>query len=113
MPQAILAPKYRSLETLLQRLAKPIAAGRLAVAPRWRDDERAIGFYKPDEPELAAYVFTHGQAQGRYGVQLEYPPLDARDAGEVPTSTEDIGLDHLLDLLDMHFGLFGPFGGDR
>jgi hypothetical protein len=110
----VLAPsKYRTLATLLQQLARPIATGRLAVAQRWRDDERAVGFYKPGEPELAAYVFTHGQALGRYGVHLEYPALDANDASNAPTVAEDIGLEHLLDLLDMHFGLYGPFGTER
>lgn len=99
--------KYRSLETLLLRLAAPIETRRLAISQRWRDDECAVGFYKPGEETLAAYVYIHGQPQGRYGVHLEYPELDDNAAAGVPTVAEDIGLGHLVDLLDMHFGLFG------
>lgn len=97
--------KYRSLDTLLQRLAASLRHGHLAIADRWRDDERALGLYKPGEPQLAAYVFTHGQPPGYYGVHLEYPDLIDNDVGNVPVVCEDIRLDRLLDLLALHFGL--------
>ena len=97
--------KYRSLETLLQRLSAPLGDGSLAVSAGWRDDEQALGLHKPGEPQLAAYVYTHGQPAGYYGVNLEYPDLSDNDVGNVPVVCEDIGLERLLDLLAMHFGL--------
>jgi hypothetical protein len=105
--------KYRTLEIVLERLFMPLAAQRLAITERWREDERAIGFFKPGEPELSAYVTTHGQPLGRYSVHLEYPPLDENDRGNTPTVAENVDIDHLIDLLDMHFGLFAPFGGTQ
>jgi hypothetical protein len=100
--------KYRRLETLLQRLADPLRAGQLAIGHGWRDDEQAIGFYKPEEPQLASYIFTHGQPAGCYGIHLEYPDLDDNDSGNVPLVCEHVNLERLLDLLTMHFGLNDP-----
>lgn len=100
--------KYRSIDLLMQRLAGAIAARQLAVAQRWLEDEQAIGFYKPDAPELSAYVSTHGQPPGYYDVELEYPPLDDNDVGNVPTKADDVQLDELVGLLAMHFELDDP-----
>ncbi len=103
--KAIVMNKYRSIDLLLQRLAGAIAAGQVAVAQRWREDEQAVGFYKPGEPGLSAYVSTHGQPPGYYDVDLEYPDLVDNDVGNVPTNCGDIRLERVLDLLTMHFGL--------
>ena len=93
--------KYRSIETLLQRLAGLLTTGQLAVAEGWRDDEQVVGFIKPDEPRLTAFVFTHGQLSGRYGIHLEYP--DASMAGFMTTTAEDVSLERLYSLLETHF----------
>lgn len=97
--------KYRSIDRLLQYLARSIARGDIAVTDRWLDDEQAIGFYKPAAPELSAYVSIHGQPPGQYDVDLEYPALDDNDVGNIPTRSENIGIEHLIDLLVMHFDL--------
>jgi hypothetical protein len=103
---ALALNKYRRLETLLQRLARVIQTGQLAIGHGWRDDEQAIGFYKPEEPQLASYIFTHGQPEGCYGIHLEYPDLGDNDRGNVPLVCENVRLERLLDLLTMHFGLY-------
>jgi hypothetical protein len=97
--------KYRSIDTLLERLHRAIADGQLCVSSRWQEDEQAVGFYKPGEPELSAYVSTHGQPPGWYDVDLEYPALDDNDVGNIPTKSESIKIEHLIDLLVMHFDL--------
>jgi hypothetical protein len=97
--------KYRSIDLLLQRLARAIAEGQIAVADRWLDDEEAIGFYKPGAPELAAYVATHGQPPGWYDVELEFPELDDNRIGNAPTTCDDVTLNDVLGLLAVHFDL--------
>jgi hypothetical protein len=97
--------KYRALETLPQRLADPIDARQLAIGHGWRDDEQAISVYKPEEPQLASYIFAHGQPAGCYGIHLEYPDLGDNDRGNAPLVCEHAKLERLLDLLKMHFGL--------
>jgi len=96
--------KYRSLEVLLQQLTSPLDAGQVAIAGAWRNDEQALGLVKPDAPGLAAYVFTHGQSPGRYGVHLDYPATEALP-GTVFLANEDLGLNALFDLLVTHFDL--------
>jgi hypothetical protein len=98
--------KYRSIASLLNRLDGPIAARQLAIGQGWRDDEQAIGFYKPEEPQLASYIYTHGQPPGCYGIHLEYPDLGNNDRGNAPLVCENVKLERLLDLLSMHFGLY-------
>jgi hypothetical protein len=97
--------KYRSLDLLLQRLQRPIAAGQVAVADRWRDDEQSVGLYKPGAPELAARVSTHGQPPGYYDVELEYPDLEDNRVADAVTACEDIRLTDALALLALHFDL--------
>jgi hypothetical protein len=97
--------KYRSLDLLLQRLARSIAAGHLAVADNWQDDEEAVGFYKPGEPELSAYVATHGQPPGWYDVELTFPELEDNRLASAPTTCEDASLNDVLGLLAVHFDL--------
>lgn len=95
--------KYRSLETLLQTLAEPLAGGQLAIAGAWRNDEQSLGLVKPGEPGLSAYVFIHGQSPARYGVHLDYP-VDG-SLGAAVSSVEEISLKSLCELLVTHFDL--------
>lgn len=97
--------KYRSLDLLLQRLQRAIAAGHIAVADNWQDDEEAVGFYKPGAPELSAYVSTHGQPPGWYDVELEYPDLEDNRLADAPTTCDDVKLNDVLGLLVVHFDL--------
>ena len=97
--------KYRSIEILLQHLARAIAEGRVAIADRWLDDEEAVAFYKPGEPELAAGVTTHGQPPGWYDVELEFPELEDNRLASAPTTAEDVKLADVLALLAVHFDL--------
>ena len=97
--------KYRSIEILLHHLARAITAGQVAIADRWLDDEEAVGFYKPGEPELAASVTTHGQPPGWYDVELDFPELEDNRLASAPTAAEDIQLTDVLGLLAVHFDL--------
>ena len=97
--------KYRSLDLLLQRLQRSIAAGHVAVADSWLDDEEAIGFYKPGAPELSAYVSTHGQPPDWYDVELEFPDLEDNRFADAPTTSDDVKLNDVLGLLAVHFDL--------
>jgi hypothetical protein len=97
--------KYRSIELVLQYLQRAIADRQIAVAARWQDDEEAIGFYKPGEPELAASITTHGQPPGWYDVELEFPDLEDNRLANAPTTAEDVKLADVLGLLAVHFDL--------
>lgn len=95
--------KYRSLEVLLLVLADAFAGEKLAISSSWRNDEQSLGLLKPDQPGLAAYVFTHGQSPDRYGVHLDYPTEPALGAASL--SAEDLTLKSLCETLVTHFEL--------
>ncbi len=97
--------KYRSIELLLQHLARAIAEGQVAVSDHWQGDEEAVGFYKPGDPELAAAVTTHGQPPGWYDVELEFPELEDNRLASAPTTARDVKINDVLGLLTVHFDL--------
>lgn len=101
------AVKDRSLLALIDALAELIETNRLAVSEGWEDNEQAVRFHQPGEPRLGAYVFIYGQAQGRYGVELDFPELADVATANVPLYQEDLSLERLLTVLRTHFNLPG------
>jgi len=97
--------KYRSLLRLLQALEPHIQAGRLRQSEGWRDNEQALGLELADAPSLSAYVFTYGQPDGRYGVELGYPDIAAATAAGTTLLHEALRLDSLIAVLGSHFEL--------
>jgi len=97
--------KYRSLEALLRMLQPHFDSGRLCQSEGWRDNEQALGLELADEPGLSAYVFTYGQQEGRYAVDLGYPDLAAATAAGATLLHEALRLDRLLAVLGSHFEL--------
>ena len=79
-----------------EAFAAPLAAGHLALSAQWRDNEEALDLVHSDAPRRAAFVFTYGQAPGRYGVDLAFPEFAHIAAAGVPLVQEDLGLDQLL-----------------
>lgn len=107
MPTTRQPVKYRSLLALLDTLAELIDDGRLAVSDGWHDNEQALRFHQPGEPKLGAYVFIYGQAQGHYGVELDFPEIADIATANVPLYREDLSLDQLLTVIRTHFNLPG------
>ena len=105
MSQSVLTPKHRSLTRLLDCLRPPIARGDVRVADGWRDDEQGLGLELPEEPRLSAFVYTYGQASGRYGIELSFPEASEAELAQVPLSQENIDLAHLISILGTHFDL--------
>lgn len=102
------APKFRSLSQLLVTLEPMLEVGLIALDARWRDNEEALGLLLPGEEGLSAFVFTYGQPQGKYAVELSYPDEgDAIASGE-PLIREELSQARLLGLLRTHFDLPEP-----
>lgn len=94
--------KDNAIRRLLLALADRFGPDAFALSKRWDGDAKAAGIFQPGEEAMLAYLFTHGQEAGKYGLHLEYPGADAS-----PQTAEDIGLEQLLALLETHFDL-GP-----
>lgn len=62
---------------------------------------RAIGIFKPYEPELSAYIFTFAQNTDKYGIDLYYPIAQHNIVGE----NENLSLEQLFSVFNIHFDL--------
>lgn len=91
--------KDRGIKRLLIQLQARLGPGTFALSPRRADVAEAVTLESPVEPGLAAFIFTYGQAEGRYGVHLAYPFPDPT----VPESVEDLTAARLVELLALHF----------
>ena len=102
------ATKCRSLAILLEAVAPHLASGHIAQNPRWDRDERSLGLYCTAEPQLWAYVFTHGQEPGRYAIELGFPAIQGDTAAGVPVTQERLSLAQVIEYLGMHLELPPP-----
>lgn len=91
--------KDRGIKRLLIQLQARLGPQAFELLPRRSDVAEAVTICKPGEPGLAAFIFTYGQGEDRYGVHLAYPFPDPA----VPESVEDLTAARLVELLAMHF----------
>ena len=69
--------------------------------PQNNDSEQnfqAIDIHLPDEPKLSAYVYTFGQTQGLYGIDLRYPITTNNIVGE----SENLSLEQTIGIITTH-----------
>ena len=74
----------------------------LDLADEWNSQELYLRDTAVDE--LGAYLYTYGQTEGRYGLQLHYP---TQLPGTAPpySPMEELSLDKTTELLCLHFEL--------
>lgn len=89
--------KDNAIRRVLLALAGRFGPDAFTLSRRWEKDAGAVGLFQPGEESVLAYIFTHGQETGKYGLHLEYPDNAATQM------VENIGLNHLMELLDAHF----------
>ena len=84
------------LKLLLLELVQRYGENVLAL----NDSEQnfqAIDIHLPDEPKLSAYVYTFGQTQGLYGIDLRYP-IATNNIGE----SENLNLEQAIGIIATH-----------
>ncbi|MGZ8163908.1 MAG: hypothetical protein ACXWTL_11645 [Methylobacter sp.] len=59
---------------------------------------QAIDLFTLDDPGLSAYIYTFGQARGRYGIDLKYSISAHNIVGE----NENLSLDQIIEILSIH-----------
>jgi len=99
-------PRIKSLLLLLSRQA---VHARWCIEPTAVTSADAVYLCHPDERDLRAYLHVHGQAPGRAGLYLEFPPVDGR--GAVYETYENLALPRLADRLAVHFGIGAGVAG--
>ncbi|MEI8208162.1 MAG: hypothetical protein WCG16_03075 [Methylococcales bacterium] len=59
---------------------------------------QAIDIHLPVEPKLSAYIYTFGQTQGLYGIDLRYPITTNNIVGE----NENLTLEQTIGIVTTH-----------
>ena len=97
--------KDNAIKCALIVLEDRFGPGSFALSGRWERDAKAIGLFLPGDEHLLAYIYTHGQSSGKYGLHLEYPGPDGNPAANLTEMCENIDLEHLIGLLAAHFNI--------
>ena len=59
---------------------------------------KAIDLCTLNDPTLSAYIYTFGQNEGRYGIDLRYPISVHNIVGE----NENLTLDQIIEIISTH-----------
>jgi hypothetical protein len=96
-------PKAAELRLVLLMLDQRVGISRLLL-DQMADHHQALHLSDAHIEGLNAYLFTYGQSEARYGLQLYYP---AQPVGAMPPydPMEELTLEQVVDLLSMHFEL--------
>ncbi len=97
--------KHESVKLMVLLLQQRLGDHALDLSPHQGLGTQAIRLASATEPSLTAYLFSYGQADGRYGVHLEYPQTDGPDIGSSQDVYENLSVDVLADMLRVHFGV--------
>ncbi len=96
--------KHVSIKKLLIIIDEEINLSHFDVELNSAPTPQAIRLIEADTPGLAAYIFSYGQSENHYGIDLEYPILEK---GQVvnPDSYEEKSIKQVIDLLKRHFNI--------
>lgn len=97
--------KHDSIKLLVLLLQQRLGADMFALSPYQGLGSRAIRLASADDPRITAYLFSYGQAEGRYGLHLEYPQASGPDLGSSLDVFENQAIDALVGMLQVHFGV--------
>ena len=95
--------KYRAIQQLVDVVGANLAEAGVVISENWRSDEQAVGFFLPAVPGLSAYVYTHGQKPGRFGINIDLPMPDGGPSNLVVTAAEGLPLASVVEMLLIHF----------
>lgn len=97
--------KHDSIRLLVLLLQDRLGADAMDLSPHQGLGSEAVRLASAGDPSLTAYLYSYGQAEGRYGVHLEFPQHDGPDISSSQDVYENLGIDVLADMLRVHFGV--------
>jgi len=95
--------KHKSLKLLLLRLDKQIGFKKISFARDEDDDYQTVMLVKPDQPDIRAYIYTHGQAENIYGIHLEYPWFIENEFNDSILVYENLTMQQVINSMVTHF----------
>ncbi|WP_334223704.1 hypothetical protein [Thiosocius teredinicola] len=100
--------KDESIKAVLLVLGDRLGIDHLQLSQRQDLDPRAVRLEKPGDPMICAYLYTYGQDEGRCGIHLEFPQFDESDISSSTDIHENVAINTLVDMLQVHFDLSDP-----
>jgi hypothetical protein len=91
--------KDTSIKHLLLLLAHQFEDGCYEIIDSSLDDQRAVRLANPAASAAQLYVFTYGQNEGCYGVDVEYPDLRENNYSDTIESHENVSFDSLVNII--------------
>lgn len=90
-------PRHPEIRHLLLLLTEQLGEQGFVIDTVTPVDARAIYLLHRDDAAVRAYLYTHAQQPGRYGVHLEYP--------QSMELHENVALTSLVAMLAVHFDI--------
>ena len=98
------------IKHLLLQLSEQLGPNSFVISETsWLADD-AVRLLANDDTNMSAYLYTYGQADERYGVHLEYPMLPDTTSSQTVEMQEDLDVDQLARLLQIHFNVLPKTG---
>lgn len=95
--------KHKNIKLLLFKVDKCLGKENICIEMLEPDDYMSIGFIKPNQVEIKAYVYTYGQIKDHYGIHLEYPWSVESEYNDTIMVYEDLNLEQIINTLAIHF----------
>ena len=90
------------IKHLLLLLSERLGTQGFAISNEPVLDAMSVRIYKPDEADLSAYLYVHGQDAERYGVHLEYPVIAEISLSKSIEMQEGLDFEQLVEVLQVH-----------
>ena len=97
--------KDMNIKHLLLMLAERFPQGSYEILDNPQDDTRSIRLLNPLSPEIQLYLYTFGQTENYYGVDVEYPNLQETNYSDTLETRENVSFDNLVDMIVTNLGI--------
>ena len=93
-----------SIKVLLLQLNQEKILDKLLVIENDNLDFRATRISDKSLEGLHAYIYTYGQSENHFGMQLEYPQIKEQPIQQ-PETYEELTIQKTMDLIRTHFDI--------
>src|SRR5689334_22637039 len=100
-----LRDKDPAIVAVLDRLRSRFGPDAFVLADHWEPDLCAVDIASPRDPGVLVYISCYGERPGRFGYELELPPLPGSEAlYQVAGRGEGLTFEELVGIVGRHLG---------
>ncbi len=90
------------IKSVLLRLIEQLGTEGFVIKDSSAEDTHSIRLAATHASDISVYLYTYGQSEGCYGLDLEYPIIDAMNFNQTIETQENLNFESLLQLIQMH-----------